>query len=134
MIRITVRYYDYAVAIWWLKRNGLSQVSAHLAAPIFAAGFHKHRRVRWLGLGALGNSPSVRDRRVVHKHAPELLDSPSRWDERTILTLGDQYTELDGLIAALRPKWFGEKNAELTRLQQASTSSPADAWNPLKAD
>jgi hypothetical protein len=44
-----------------------------------------------------------------------------RWNGRTILTLGETYTELEGPIANLKPKWLGERNAELTRMQQAAT-------------
>lgn len=44
-----------------------------------------------------------------------------RWNGRTILTLGDTYTELEEPIAKLRPVWFGEQNTILTRKQQAAT-------------
>ncbi|MCJ1258245.1 hypothetical protein MMC24_006076 [Lignoscripta atroalba] len=44
-----------------------------------------------------------------------------RWNGRTILTIGDSYTELEGPIAKLRPQWFGEKNTTLTRMQQKVT-------------
>lgn len=55
------------------------------------------------------------------KDAPELMQSESRWNGRTTLTLGDQYTELEGTIAALRTQWFGEMNTKLIGLQQAAT-------------
>lgn len=55
------------------------------------------------------------------KDSDALLETESRWNGRTILTLGDQYTELEGPVAAMRPQWFGTQNTELTRLQQAAT-------------
>lgn len=45
----------------------------------------------------------------------------ARWNGRTILTLGDAYTEVEEVYAHLRPRWMGEENARLTRLQQAAT-------------
>lgn len=44
-----------------------------------------------------------------------------RWNGRTILTLGDGYTEVEEVYSRLRPGWMGEENARLTRLQQAAT-------------
>jgi hypothetical protein len=44
-----------------------------------------------------------------------------KWNGRVILTLGDTYTELEEPIAKLRPQWFGEQNAFLTRKQQTAT-------------
>lgn len=50
-----------------------------------------------------------------------LAEMPSRWNGRTILTLGDRYTELEGPIASCRPQWFGAENTVVTNLQQAAT-------------
>lgn len=44
-----------------------------------------------------------------------------KWNGRTILTLGDSYTELEEPLAKLRPQWFGEDNTRLTRMQQTAT-------------
>ncbi|KAL3474769.1 short chain dehydrogenase reductase [Aspergillus californicus] len=44
-----------------------------------------------------------------------------RWNGRIIMTLGEQYAELEEPIADLRPFWFGLENFELARLQQAAT-------------
>ena len=49
------------------------------------------------------------------------VDSEGSWNGRTILTLGESYTEVEETIAELRPKWMGEENATLTRKQQAAT-------------
>jgi len=50
-------------------------------------------------------------------------DRPGRWNGRTILVLGNTYTELEEPIAKLREEWFGRKNTMLTRMQQAATDT-----------
>lgn len=44
-----------------------------------------------------------------------------RWNGRCIVTLKDMYTEVEGMVAETRGKWFGETNLRFTRLQQAAT-------------
>ena len=44
-----------------------------------------------------------------------------RWNGRVILTLGEEYTELEEGLARLKPVWFGEENTRLTALQQRAT-------------
>lgn len=55
------------------------------------------------------------------KDQDDRLSTSSRWHGRTIVTMGETYTEVEGPIAELRPQWFGEENARLTRLQQSAT-------------
>lgn len=55
------------------------------------------------------------------KDYDDRLSTKSRWHGRTIVTMGETYTEVEGPIAELRPQWFGEENARLTRLQQSAT-------------
>ncbi|KAL4936870.1 hypothetical protein BDV06DRAFT_232952 [Aspergillus oleicola] len=44
-----------------------------------------------------------------------------RWNGRIIMTLGDEYAELEEPISDLRPFWFGPEVFERARLQQAAT-------------
>lgn len=44
-----------------------------------------------------------------------------KWNGRCILTLGDDYTEIEGELMRLKKHWWGEKNDHLTRMQQAAT-------------
>lgn len=46
-----------------------------------------------------------------------------RWNGRTILTMGLDYTELEEVISRLKMGWFGKKNTRLTRKQQIATDS-----------
>ncbi|OAA35824.1 short chain dehydrogenase reductase [Beauveria brongniartii RCEF 3172] len=95
---------------------------AHLAAPIIAAGL-PISTAEFVGLALVYSATAMQPGCVelYGQDDPELLSTSSRWHGRTILTLGDAYTELEGPIAALRPQWFGKRNTELTRSQQAST-------------
>ncbi len=92
-----------------------------LAAPIIAAGL-PISSAHFVGL-ALAYSAVARQSRKVESYGKDedALAQEGRWNGRVILTLGDTYTELEEGIADLRPRWFGEKNAELTRLQQVAT-------------
>lgn len=74
---------------------------------------------------AIAYSATAVQKQVVEPYGKDddtkLSQEPSRWNGRTILTLGDQYTELEGSIATLRQEWFGLQNTELTKRQQAAT-------------
>ena len=61
------------------------------------------------------------DRQVEAYGKDKRVDTPGRWNGRTMLTLGDGYTELEEPIASLRLQWFGEQDTELTRAQQIAT-------------
>ncbi|KAL4799274.1 short chain dehydrogenase reductase [Aspergillus venezuelensis] len=54
------------------------------------------------------------------KDRPE-TDVPARWNGRVILTLGEEYTELEEPFSTWRPYWFGARNTELTRAQKEAT-------------
>jgi hypothetical protein len=73
---------------------------------------------------ALVHSAVAKEARKVDVYGKELLETvklPGPWNGRVILTLGDTYTELEEKLADLRPQWFGEENAVMTRKQQAAT-------------
>lgn len=55
------------------------------------------------------------------KDTEEVVSKEGRWSGRTILTLGDTWTELEEPIARLRGEWFGGENTRFTRLQQSAT-------------
>ena len=44
-----------------------------------------------------------------------------KWNGRTILTLGEDYTDLEEGISKTKEQWFGVKNVDLTRMQQTAT-------------
>ncbi|KAK1976434.1 short chain dehydrogenase reductase [Colletotrichum cereale] len=94
----------------------------HLAAPILAAGLPVSS-ADFVGLAVVYSAIATQSQTVelYGKDNLDLAKKPSRWNGRTILTLGDNYTELEGPIASLRIKWFGSQNTELTRFQQAAT-------------
>lgn len=94
----------------------------HLAAPIMAAGLPVSS-AKFVGLALVYSAVAKQDGLVelYGKDGEELSKQESRWNGRTILTLGDQYTELEGPLSALRPQWFGATNMDLTRLQQTAT-------------
>ena len=66
---------------------------------------------------------ATEDRKVepYGKDNDESVMRKGRWNGRTILCLGDAWTEVEGPIADARGMWMGEKNMKLTRMQQAAT-------------
>ncbi|KFA56662.1 hypothetical protein S40293_11043 [Stachybotrys chartarum IBT 40293] len=73
---------------------------------------------------ALVYSATARQNRLVDLYGKDEqsdLWTEGRWHGRCILTLGDTYTEIEEALADLRPFWFGQDNARLTRKQQAAT-------------
>ncbi|TEA19205.1 Short-chain dehydrogenase/reductase ATR7 [Colletotrichum sidae] len=94
----------------------------HLAEPIMAAGLPVSS-ADFVGLAVVYSAVATQQETVelYGRDGSELAKKPCRWNGRTILTLGDKYTELEGPIASLRPQWFGAENTGLTRLQQAAT-------------
>ncbi|PVI03627.1 hypothetical protein DM02DRAFT_696939, partial [Periconia macrospinosa] len=73
---------------------------------------------------ALVFSTIAEESRRVELYAEEPIENLQKsrsWNGRVILTLGDTYTELEEKLGDMRPQWFGEKNAVLTRKQQAAT-------------
>lgn len=57
------------------------------------------------------------------KDKAEEREGERRWNGRTIVTLGDKYTEIEEKYADLRGLWLGEENARLFRSQQAATDN-----------
>ncbi|EMD59096.1 hypothetical protein GGP41_000426 [Bipolaris sorokiniana] len=99
-----------------------SLLPQHLADPIIAAGLPVSS-ADFVGLAVVYSATATQQHTVelYGKDSLSQAKKPCRWNGRTILTLGDRYTELEGPIASLRTKWFGLENTELTRLQQAAT-------------
>lgn len=95
---------------------------AHLAKPIIEAGLPVSS-AGFVGLAIVFSAVASQQGAVelYGKDHDEMLSTKSRWHGRTIVTMGETYTEVEGPIAELRPQWFGEENARLTRLQQSAT-------------
>ncbi|KAM0231944.1 hypothetical protein ACHAPO_008243 [Fusarium lateritium] len=93
-----------------------------LAAPIIAAGLPVSS-AHFVGLAVAYSATASEQQKVqaYGKDTEEWKRSPGRWNGRTILTLGDRYTELEGPISAGRELWFGKENVSETRMQQAAT-------------
>lgn len=94
----------------------------NLAAAIQAAGapissaFHVGLAIVYSAIAQQENfvEPYGRD-------DPAKVSAPGRWNGRVIMTLGDQWTELEEPIALLRPQWLGVYNTEKTAWQQKLT-------------
>ncbi|KAJ5874095.1 short chain dehydrogenase reductase family [Penicillium soppii] len=99
-----------------------SLLPAHLAAPIIAAGLPVST-AEHVGLAVVYSSSATQLGQVelYGRDPEELANTQGRWNGRTILTLGDRYTELEEPIARLRGDWFGEENKSDTRKQQMAT-------------
>ena len=98
-----------------------SLLPQHLAAPIIAAGLPVSS-ADFVGLAVVYSAVGKQSKRVEpYGKDTDESDGPGRWHGRGILTLGDAYTEVEGPVADLRTQWFGQKNTELTRLQQTMT-------------
>lgn len=94
----------------------------HLAAPIIAAGLPVSSAY-FVGLALVFSATANETRRVeaYGKEKESENERVARWNGRVILTLGDQYTELEEPMSRLREEWFGKKNLHFTRMQQAAT-------------
>lgn len=95
---------------------------AELAAPIMAAGLPVSTS-HFVGLAVAYSAVASEPQKVeaYGKDTGEWKRAPGRWNGRTILTLGQRYTELEGPISDLRHDWFGDDNLRETKLQQAAT-------------
>ncbi len=93
----------------------------NLAAPIIAAGLPVSS-ADFVAL-AIVYSAVGKQEMSVEPYGRDMddKDGPGRWHGRGILTLGEAYTEVEGLMGDLRPIWFGKKNTKLTREQQKMT-------------
>lgn len=92
----------------------------NLATPLLAAGLPVSSAY-FVGLAVVFSAVAKQERQVEAYGKDEGVEVAGRWNGRTILTLGDSYTELEEPIASLRPQWFGKRNTELTRAQQMAT-------------
>lgn len=93
-----------------------------LATPIIAAGLPVSS-AHHVGLAVAYSAIAKETCRVESygKDTEELATAPGRWNGRTILTLGDSYTEIEEPTAKLRLQWFGEYPTSMTRFQQTVT-------------
>lgn len=90
-----------------------------LATPLMAAGLPVSN-AHMVGL-AVVYSAVAKQRRLVEPYGKDDgVEKHGKWNGRTILTLGEDYTELEEPIADLRPSWFGWKNTSLMRQQQST--------------
>ncbi|KAJ5786682.1 uncharacterized protein N7503_011894 [Penicillium pulvis] len=98
-------------------------IPPELVGPILAMGLPTSS-AEFVGL-AVVYSAVAQETRQVELYGKDsdtaVVDKKDRWNGRTILTLGDKYTELEQAISDLRPQWFGEGNTALTRMQQKAT-------------
>ena len=76
---------------------------------------------RFVGLAVVYSAVAPQSRRVEAYGKDDGVEGRGKWNGRTILTLGDTYTEVEEALASLRPQWFGKENTELTRAQQIAT-------------
>lgn len=102
-----------------------AQIPKHLLAPIQALRLpvSDPEHVAW----AIYFSATAKEQRRVEAYGKDndLEERDGRWNGRTILTLGDQWTEIEEPLARLKAQWWGQRNVELTRKQQAVTDSRA---------
>ncbi|KAI0195871.1 short chain dehydrogenase reductase [Astrocystis sublimbata] len=92
-----------------------------LAAPMINAGLPVSS-AEFVGRALVYSATAKQKRRVENygKDSP-LNDGPGRWNGRTILTLADEYVELEQPHATLQPFWLGWKTSDLTKQQQTVT-------------
>ncbi|KAJ4021178.1 hypothetical protein NW752_004185 [Fusarium irregulare] len=92
-----------------------------LAKPLMAAGLPVSS-AEFVGRALVYSATAQQNKRVEDygKDAPT-TDGKGSWNGRTILTLGDRYTEVEEPHAELRRYWLGWENTTLTRAQQAAT-------------
>ncbi|KAI0390648.1 hypothetical protein F5Y17DRAFT_49232 [Xylariaceae sp. FL0594] len=98
-----------------------SLLPPNLAAPIIEAALPVST-AEFVGRALVYSATAQQPWRVENygKDSPA-NDGPGRWNGRTILTIGDEYIEVEKLYAYLRPLWLGWKTMELTKRQQAAT-------------
>lgn len=70
---------------------------------------------------AVAYSAVAKQQRLVEAYGKDDgIHHAGKWNGRTILTLGEDYTEMEEPIADLRPTWYGWKNNSLTCQQQTT--------------
>ncbi|KAI1267666.1 hypothetical protein F5Y18DRAFT_443422 [Xylariaceae sp. FL1019] len=90
-----------------------------LAGPLMAAGLPVSS-AHMVGLAVVYSAVARQPRMVETYGKEDKLDLEGKWNGRTILTLGEHYTEVEEKLADLRPIWLGWRNADLTKKQQAT--------------
>ena len=55
------------------------------------------------------------------RDTPDMVNAKGKWNGRTILTLGDTWTEIEEPLAKLRTQWLGSYQTEKTAWQQVLT-------------
>ncbi|KAI5203351.1 hypothetical protein E4T39_04198 [Aureobasidium subglaciale] len=95
---------------------------ANLAAPIIQAGAPVSS-AEHVGLAVAFSAVGYQDTQVegYGRDTSEMISSRGRWNGRTILTLGDTWTEVEQPLATLRPQWFGDYTTKMTAFQQSLT-------------
>ena len=91
-----------------------------VAKPLIAAGL-PISTAQMVGLAVVYSAVAKQQQLVEAYGKDEGIERPGKWNGRTILTLGEGYTEMEEPIADLRPTWFGWKNTSLSRQQQSTT-------------
>lgn len=93
-----------------------------LAGPILAAGLPVST-AEFVALAVAYSAVAQESRKVqcYGKDGDEWMHRPGRWNGRTILTLGDTFTELEESLSESRGLWFGHENLAKTKMQQAAT-------------
>jgi hypothetical protein len=92
----------------------------NLATPLMAAGLPVSS-ASMVGLAVVYSATARQERQVEAYGKDQDAAVAGKWNGRTILTLGENYTEVEESIAQLKPQWFGKQNTELTRAQQRAT-------------
>ena len=114
-----------------LSNNSINAVApastktGHLPATLMAAGLPVST-ADFVGLAVVYSAVASQKERVEDygRDGPYCSGTDAgggRWNGRTILTLGDEYTELEEGLSRSKEEWFGKRNSELTRMQQAAT-------------
>jgi hypothetical protein len=93
-----------------------------LEGPIQAASL-PISTARHVGLALVYSAVARQSSRVENYagESPLKNGKEEKWNGRVIVTLGDAWTEVEEQLVQLRPKWWGEKNENLTVSQQKIT-------------
>ena len=73
-----------------------------------------------VGLAIVYSAVAKQQRLVEAYGKDDGIERSGKWIGRTILTLDEDYTEMEELIADLRPTWYGWKNTSLARQHQTT--------------
>lgn len=92
-----------------------------LAQPLIANGLPVSS-AHFVGLAIVYSAVASQQDRA-EAYGKDIGAGAGKWNGRTILTLGEDYTELEEPISRLRMEWFGATNLKLTRRQQIITDS-----------